>query len=94
MKTQIHPKIAALVNAMHAGLATHAGTPVKCAACNTTKPASPTWGVGAYQPFDLTKKAGAYLICPSCASSRDAINRAAEYVETALRDIDESEVSV
>ena len=93
MKTQIHPKIASLVHAMHAGLIAHAGTPVKCTACNTYKPASPAWGVGAYQPFNNRHKAGVYLICPSCAGSKDQIDKAARYAETAFRDMDESRVT-
>jgi hypothetical protein len=88
----LHPNLAAVVYQMRTMLATYKGT-LTCAGCHKEKEASPRWAVGAYQPFTQGKKAGAYLVCPTCAATKKSMERAARYAETALRDMDESGVS-
>lgn len=88
----IHPELALQIYRLRALLRTFKGQ-LPCLGCSAKKQASPQWGVAAFQPFAPGKRAGVYVLCPDCSSTKKTRDRAAQYAETALRDIDESKVS-
>lgn len=68
----------------------HADTrPARCMACLHFRPVAPGWAAGTYRPYDPTHPPMVYLLCPACAKSEKAIERARKTVETRARAIAE-----